>query len=110
MTSDITIPFYQYILEGGNGLTPKEDALYALREEALRRFRSLGLPDLKSEAWRYTNIQRILKEQPFALQQQAAPVSAAQVAPAFIHGLSCYKAVLVNGHLQPELSQLPDVT
>jgi len=109
MTSDITIPFYQYILEGGNGLTPKEDALYSLREEALVRFRRLGLPDLKSEAWRYTNIQRILKEQPFALQQQAAPVSAAQVAPAFIHGLSCYKAVLVNGHLQPELSQLPDV-
>ncbi|GAA0563881.1 Fe-S cluster assembly protein SufD [Chitinophaga japonensis] len=113
MISDITLPFYQYILEGGNGLTPKDDALHALRQEALTRFRSLGLPDLKTEAWRNTNIQRILKEQPFILQQQAFPVTADQVAPAFIPGLSCYTAVLVNGHLQPELSELPaakDVT
>jgi Fe-S cluster assembly protein SufD len=109
MTSDITIPFYQYILEGGNGLTPKEDALYSLREDALARFRTLGLPDLQTEAWRYTNIQRILKEQPFILQQQPAPVTPEQVAPANIPGLSCYKAVLVNGHLQPALSELPDV-
>lgn len=109
MTSDITIPFYQYILEGGNGLTPKDDALYNLRQDALTRFRTLGLPDLKSEAWRYTNIQRILKEQPFALQQQASPVAPAQVAAAFIPGLDCYRAVLVNGHLQPDLSDLPDV-
>src|SRR5690606_11932876 len=43
------------------------------------------------------------------LQQQAFPVTASQVAPAFIPGLSCYTAVLVNGHLQPELSELPAV-
>jgi len=109
MTTDITLPFYQYILEGGNGLTPKDDALHTLRQEALARFRHLGLPDLKTEAWRNTNIQRILKEQPYVLQQQAFPVTAAQVAPAFIPGLSCYTAVLVNGHLQPELSELPAV-
>ena len=107
MTSDITTPFYQYILDGGNGLTPKEDVLYGVRQDALARFRTLGLPDLKTEAWRYTNIQRVLKEQPFVLQQQALPVTAQQLAPAFIPELSCYRAVLVNGHLQPELSELP---
>ncbi|KAA2242885.1 Fe-S cluster assembly protein SufD [Chitinophaga agrisoli] len=109
MTHDITIPFYQYILEGGNGLTPKEDVLYATRQDALARFRSLGLPDLKTEAWRYTNIQRTLKEQPFILQQQPLPVTASQVAPAAIADLPCYRAVLVNGHLQPELSDLPEI-
>lgn len=109
MTNDITIPFYQYILEGGNGLTPKEDVLYNLREQALQRFRSLGLPDVKSEAWRYTNVQRALKEADFKLQVQALPVTAAQVSAATIPGLDCYRAVLVNGHLQANLSDLPSI-
>jgi Fe-S cluster assembly protein SufD len=108
MTNDITIPFYQYILEGGNGLTPKEDVLYNLREEALERFRSLGLPNLKTEAWRYTNVQRALKEADFRLQAQALPVTADQVEAAAIPGMDCYRAVLVNGRLDQELSALPD--
>ncbi|WP_143306342.1 Fe-S cluster assembly protein SufD [Chitinophaga vietnamensis] len=112
MTSDIMIPFYQAITEDVNALSaqvsaPAQDCLHAIRREALERFSALGLPTLKTEAWRYTNIQRFLKEYPYELLNGATTVDAAIVDKAAIPGLDCYRVVLVNGHLQADLSTLP---
>ena len=41
------------------------DGLQALRKEAIERFAALGFPARKAEAWKYTNIGKILKR-PYA--------------------------------------------
>lgn len=112
MTSDITLPFYQALTEDVNALSAQvqnqvQDELQGIRREALERFSLLGLPTLKTEAWRYSNIQRYLKEFPYELLTATAAVSTAVVEKAAIPQLDCYRIVLVNGHLQAELSELP---
>ncbi|MEC5144073.1 Fe-S cluster assembly protein SufD [Chitinophaga sp. 212800010-3] len=113
MTSDMILPFYQALTEDVTALSAQApvlatDGLQDIRREALERFSAIGLPTLKTEAWRYTNIQRYLKEFPYELLTSAAPVDAATTAAAAIPELDCYRAVLVNGHLQANQSVLPE--
>lgn len=110
MTSDITIPFHQFILdEAANNTVDDNTALHPLRKQGLDRFRQLGLPDQKTEAWRNTNIQRFLKES-FSLKTSQNGVTREQIQAGNIPGLDAYQAVLVNGHLQTDLSTLPTNT
>lgn len=113
MTSDMILPFYQALTEDVNALsaqvsTPATAALHDIRRKALERFTATGLPTLKTEAWRYTNIQRYLKEFPYELLTTATPVSAAVAESKAIPELDCYRIVLVNGHLQADQSTLPE--
>ncbi|SEA86391.1 Iron-regulated ABC transporter permease protein SufD [Chitinophaga terrae (ex Kim and Jung 2007)] len=107
----MTLPFYQALTADVTALSAQlplaADNLQDIRRSALERFKAIGLPTLKTEEWRFTNIQRYLKEFPYELQQTPVAVSADTVAAAAIPGLDCYRAVLVNGHLQTELSELP---
>lgn len=112
MISNMILPFYQALTEDVNALSaqvtcPATDALHDIRREALERFSAIGLPTLKTEAWRYTNIQRYLKEFPYELLTTAFPVSGEIAEKAAIPELDCYRVVLVNGHLQADQSTLP---
>ena len=107
------LPFYQALTEDVNALSaqimcPATDALHDIRRKALERFATIGLPTLKTEAWRYTNIQRYLKEFPYELLTTASPVSGEVAEKAAIPELDCYRIVLVNGHLQADQSTLPE--
>ena len=107
------LPFYQALTEDVQALSaqvsaPATDALHDIRRKALERFTATGLPTLKTEAWRYTNIQRYLKEFPYELLTTATPVSAAVADSKAIPELDCYRVVLVNGHLQADQSTLPE--
>ncbi|MDR6571220.1 Fe-S cluster assembly protein SufD [Chitinophaga ginsengisegetis] len=112
MTSDMILPFYQALTEDVNALSAQvpalaTDTLQDIRRKALERFSAIGLPTLKTEAWRYTNIQRYLKEFPYELLSTASPVSEAVINSTAIPELDCYRIVLVNGHLQADQSTLP---
>lgn len=112
MTSDMILPFYQALTEDVNALSAQvpalaTDTLQDIRRNALERFSTIGLPTLKTEAWRYTNIQRYLKEFPYELLTTANPVSEEVVNSTAIPELDCYRVVLVNGHLQADQSTLP---
>jgi len=112
MTSDMILPFYQALTEDVNALSAQvpalaTDTLQDIRRKALERFSTIGLPTLKTEAWRYTNIQRYLKEFPYELLTTGNPVSEAIVNSTAIPELDCYRVVLVNGHLQADQSTLP---
>ncbi|MBO9729903.1 MAG: Fe-S cluster assembly protein SufD [Chitinophaga sp.] len=107
------LPFYQALTEDVQALSaqvsaPAATALHDIRRKALERFTAIGLPSLKTEAWRYTNIQRYLKEFPYELLTTATPVSAAVAESKAIPELDCYRVVLVNGHLQADQSVLPE--
>jgi len=110
MTSDINKSFYDFISNGIPGPEQQVEAGNAIlpaRKEAFSRFRSLGLPTLKTEEWRYTNIQRYLKDAFTLAEEEQSTVTAEQLKGASIPKLDSYTAVLVNGRLQPALSQLP---
>ncbi|MGF6848050.1 Fe-S cluster assembly protein SufD [Chitinophaga sp. W3I9] len=112
MTSDMILPFYQALTEDVNALSAQApslatDTLQDIRRKALERFSAIGLPTLKTEAWRYTNIQRYLKEFPYELLTTASPVAEEVVNSTAIPELDCYRIVLVNGHLQADQSTLP---
>ncbi|MVT12179.1 Fe-S cluster assembly protein SufD [Chitinophaga tropicalis] len=102
--------FYEFISNGVPGPEQKvnaDNAIMPARKLAFSRFRELGLPTLKTEEWRYTNIQRYLKDAFTLAQEEEGTVTAAQISTAGIPHLDSYRIVLVNGRLQTDLSQIP---
>ena len=94
----------------GLSLNGSHAGLRRLRKEALGHFATLGFPARKAEAWKYTNIGKILKR-PYTLPfgPSEAPVSRSDVAPLLIDGLDAHVAVFVNGHFSAALSRLDDL-
>lgn len=108
MTSDKS--FYEFISNGVPGPEQKVDADNAImpaRKLAFSRFKELGLPTIKTEEWRYTNVQRFLKDAFTLAQEEQATVTPDQLKAANIPQLDSYRIVLVNGRLQADLSELP---
>jgi len=76
--------------------------LESLRRDALTQYRDLGLPTVKTEAWRYTNLNRLRRAGFVATpapRDVTVPVGAALAVDA-------YCAVLVNGRFRADLSSL----
>ncbi|MEJ5237145.1 MAG: Fe-S cluster assembly protein SufD [Limisphaera sp.] len=78
------------------------------RRTALERFQSLGLPTLKDEDWRYTNVAPIAR---MAFRPALEP-GAGDLPPEVLDSLWCARLpgprlVFVNGHYHPRLSR-PD--
>lgn len=77
------------------------------RRAAFQRFRELGFPTVKTEDWKYTNMLPYLKNG-ISMQLPATPeLTAAQLEATGLLLPDTYRVVLVNGELQPQLSELP---
>ena len=78
-------------------LNGADAGLQRLRKEAIERFAALGFPARKAEAWKYTNIGKILKR-PYALPLGLADADVARgdVEPFLIPDLDAHVAVLVD--------------
>ena len=94
----------------GLSLNGSSAGLQAVRKEAIERFAALGFPARKAEAWKYTNIGKILRRN-YAVQTgpTSADVARSDVEPFLIPGLDAHVAVLVNGHFSAALSSLDDL-
>src|SRR5690606_718671 len=81
------------------------DAVRDLRARAADAFARLGIPGRKSEAWKYTNVERALRHG-YALDAEpsGAAVDAADLA---IPGLDAHTLVVVNGAVQNLPADLP---
>jgi Fe-S cluster assembly protein SufD len=75
-----------------------------LREDSLARFLTHGFPSQKVEAWKYTSLNRLARED-FAVARPA-PLDPDAIAPHLAGGPEARRLVFVNGHLVPELSRL----
>lgn len=75
------------------------DWLHDLRAHSLAHFQQIGLPTIKHEEWRYTNL-RALKANKFELSSEAVRFSVDL--PACSHP----RAVFVNGYFREDLSDL----
>ena len=75
-----------------------------LRAQARETFDTLGLPSTRDEAWKYTDLRAALKAD-YQLAEPAT-ISEADLEGTAIDGLDAARVVLVNGHLDRDLSDL----
>ena len=85
------------------------DWLAQLREEGLTRFRKLGIPTVKDEEWKYTNVSALAGYR-YALAAKSA-LSPAQRKDILVRycGKGDVNIVFVNGALDKELSNLDKI-
>lgn len=96
----------------GHTLNGSNATIQGIRKDAIEHFRTLGIPDRKNEAWKYTNIEKVLRHS-FKLQPPAKQVkcSLQDIEPFLVPGLDAHLVVLVNGRFDENLSSigtLPD--
>ena len=101
MTSQQDIPLYEEVVSGFDHLSDKmsgneSSGLRRVRRQAFEKFRESGFPSIKSEDWKYTNINRFLKEE-YAIGAPAVAAPSDLVGTAVIPDLDCHTIVLVNG-------------
>ncbi|GAB3347414.1 Fe-S cluster assembly protein SufD [Arachidicoccus ginsenosidivorans] len=86
------------------------EALLQKREAALGAFQCAGIPTIKNEEWRFTNLVPFLKDS-YQMQPSGMPgsdVIEKAIVRATVKGLDAYRLVLVNGQIDFSFSQLPD--
>jgi Fe-S cluster assembly protein SufD len=72
------------------------------REASFDRFRRLGFPGPKSEAWKYTSVRPLARED-YALAPRTA-LARAEIAPFLLKEPRALRLVFVNGHFAADLS------
>ena len=81
--------------------------LTSLRTKATERFLTIGFPKRKDEAWKYTNLNNLLKRD---YRPSPAPsahhLTHSEIAPHFINGMDAFEVVLINGQYSEELSSI----
>jgi Fe-S cluster assembly protein SufD len=95
------------------------DALSPLREQAMQRFLKLGLPTLRDESWRYTNLRSLAAQSfvdaPRKTREDIQPHSG----PSLLGGDDSASLLMVNGYPMPlpsghikdiEISSLRELT
>ena len=83
---------------------PSPDWLAKLHDESLARFRDRGLPTVRDEAWKYTNLNTLRHD---AWQAPALDTNVRGVRDTEL--TADVRLVFVNGRLHPELCRLPKV-
>ncbi len=87
-----------------NGINTNSD-LHNIRSKALKNFEELGFPSKKLEAWKYTSLNSILKEDYSIFPDNDAAITLADVKKYFIHDIDSYKIVLIDGKYNSFLSE-----
>ncbi|PSQ80901.1 MAG: Fe-S cluster assembly protein SufD [Bacteroidetes bacterium QS_1_63_11] len=94
----------------GQALNGTNASIAQQREDAIERFAELGIPDNDLEAWKYTNIAKII-DRPYTLPLAPEPPSVApsDIAPFLIDDLDAHRVVLVNGRVDESLSDIGEL-
>ena len=94
----------------GQALNGTNASIAQQREDAIERFAELGIPDNDLEAWKYTNISKII-DRPYTLPLAPEPPSVApsDIAPFLIDDLDAHRVVLVNGRVDESLSDIGEL-
>ena len=87
-----------------------DDAAFAkLRSDAMARFAKLGLPHRRIEEWKYTDLKAAIKEAYPPAKDAAEPIDENDIYDVLGRGfdeLLCYRIVVAEGRLVPELSHI----
>lgn len=78
--------------------------IHDIRTEALQNFEKLGFPTKKLEAWKYTSLNSVLKDDYSIFPNKENAVQFADVKQYFIHDIDTYKIVFIDGKYSSFLS------
>ncbi len=87
-----------------NGIDINSD-IHEIRTEALENFEKLGFPTKKLEAWKYTSLNSVFKNDYSIFPDKEVTVDLADVKKYFIHDIDTYKVVFIDGKYSSFLSE-----
>src|SRR5690606_32459172 len=105
MITQVSEPLYKQLIRAYD----EEVAVHAanslgeLRKLAFERFKQVGFPTVKSEDWKYTNVQPLVN-QTYSLSASEQPVVDLDLAGATVPDLDAYRIILVDGAYDEALS------
>ena len=82
-----------------------EAYVHGIRTEAIKTFEDNGFPSKKDEAWKYTSLNKILKQDYSVFPKQENALEYSDVKKYFIHDIDTYKIVFIDGKYSSHLSQ-----
>ena len=89
---------------------PGGESTEALRRDAFDRFVGQGLPNSRVEAWKYTDLRRLVRDaKPLAPPPDSVARTAARDGGAVFAGLDVRRLLIVDGAFVPELSDLSNL-
>jgi len=86
--------------------TDIDSDLHKIRTEAIQTFESQGFPTKKNENWKYTSLNRILKNDYNIFPDSENKLELNEVRPYFLHQIDSYKIVFIDGVYSSFLSEL----
>ncbi len=87
-----------------NGVNINSD-IHEIRTKALKEFETLGFPTKKLEAWKYTSLNSILKEDYSLFPKKENAIEFKDVKKYFIHDIDSYKIIFIDGKYSSFLSE-----
>lgn len=78
--------------------------LHDIRTEAIKNFENKGFPGKKEEAWKYTSLNSILKNNFSVFPKQENAIGYIDVKKYFLHEIDTYKLVFIDGIFSSFLS------
>ena len=88
-----------------NQISLDNSFIHSMRTESLKHFETQGFPEKKDEAWKYTSLKKVLKEDFSVFSKTEQALEYKDVQPYFIHDIDSYKIVFVDGKYASHLSQ-----
>ena len=79
--------------------------VHDIRTEAIKHFELQGFPAKKEEAWKYTSLGKVLKQDFSVFPKTEFAIEYKDVQPYFIHDIDSYKIVFVDGKYASHLSE-----
>ncbi len=79
--------------------------VHDVRNDAIKIFEEKGFPTKKEEAWKYTSLNKVLKEDYSVFPQQENAIEYKDIKKYFIHDIDTYKIVFIDGKYSSHLSQ-----
>ncbi|MFY0713411.1 Fe-S cluster assembly protein SufD [Seonamhaeicola sp. NFXS20] len=79
--------------------------LHSVRNDAIKNFKEKGFPTKKDEAWKYTSLNKILKEDYSIFPKQENALEYRDVSKYFIQEIDSYKIVFIDGKYSSNLSE-----
>jgi Fe-S cluster assembly protein SufD len=78
--------------------------LHDIRTSAIKNFENKGFPTKKEEAWKYTSLNTILKNDFSVFPKHENSIEFSEVKKYFIHEIDTYKVIFVDGIFSSFLS------
>ncbi|NNC49654.1 MAG: Fe-S cluster assembly protein SufD, partial [Flaviramulus sp.] len=79
--------------------------VHDIRNKAIKSFEEKGFPTKKEEAWKYTSINALLKQDYCIFPKQENAIEYKDVKKYFIHDIDSFKIVFIDGKYSSHLSQ-----